>query len=161
MNHVHQRYRATVTEDIEMGKCHALSACYRRRPHRTTCSTSILRLSSTDLLDVIRKQWLTIRTRMSRGPLQFRYDYKLKTLDTTVLEARWKKIFQEQTQSFNINLSYVFDLRNKNTGRYKYYHSSCNCCERYLDKSNLITNNEDVDEPSINQTGFGVGVVNS
>ena len=116
MNLVYQRYRATITEDIEKGKYHAQSACYRKRPHRTTCSTSILRLSSTDLLDVIREHWLTIRTRMSRGPLQFMYDYRLTTLYTTTLEVRWNFFFQEQTHSFKINLSYVFVQRNKNTG---------------------------------------------
>ena len=125
-----------------------------------------------------RHQWRllaitqTIRTGVSRGPLQCRHDYRITTLDTTVLEARLKIMFQEQTQSFKIDLSYVFVLRNKNTGRYKYYHSSCNCCETYLDKPSLIINSEDVDiflerirqtdalQWAINQrsTGFGVGV---
>ena len=31
-------------------------------------------------------------------------------------------------------------LRNRTSGRYRYYHSSCNCCGRYLDKPSLITN---------------------
>ena len=82
---------------------------------------------STELLDVVRAHWSTIRTRVSRGPLQCRYEYRLTTLDTIVLETPLKKMYQEQTNAFKINLSYGFVLRNKNTGRYKYYHSSCNC----------------------------------
>ena len=101
---------------------------------------------STELLDVVRAHWSTIRTRVSRGPLQCRYDYRLTTLDTTVLEMPLKKMYQEQANAFKINLSYGFILRNKNTGRYKYYHSSCNCCGRYLDEPSLITNSEDFDD---------------
>ena len=100
---------------------------------------------STELLDVVREHWRTIRTRVTRGPLQRRYDYRLTTLDTTVLETPLKKMYQEQTNAFKINLSYGFVLRNKNTGRYKYYHSSCNCCGRYLDEPSLVTNSEDFD----------------
>ena len=75
---------------------------------------------STELLDVVRAHWRTIRTRVMRGPLQCRYDYRLTTLDTTVLETPLKSMFQEQTNAFKVNLSYGFILRNKNTGRYKY-----------------------------------------
>ena len=83
---------------------------------------------------------------MSRGALQCRYDYRLTTLDTTFLEMPLKKMYQEQTSAFKINLSYGFVLRNKNTGRYKYYHSSCNCCGRYLNEPSLVTNSEDFDD---------------
>ena len=34
-------------------------------------------------------------------------------------------------------------LRNKNTGRYRYFHSSFNCCGRYLDEPSLVTNSQD------------------
>ena len=101
---------------------------------------------STELLDVVRAHWSTIRTRVTRGPLQCRYDYRLTTLDTTVLETPLKNVFQEQTTAFKINLSYGFILRNKNTGQYKYYHPSCNCCGRYLDEPSLITNSKDFDK---------------
>ena len=74
---------------------------------------------STELLDVVRAHWSTIRTRVMRGPLQCRYDYRLTTLDTTVLETPLKKMYQEQTNAFKINLSYGFVLRNKNTDRYR------------------------------------------
>ena len=83
---------------------------------------------------------------MSRGPLQCRYDYRLTTLDTTVLEPSLKIMFQEQTNAFKINLSYGFVLRNKNTGLYKYYHTSCNCCGSYLDEPSLVTNSKDFDD---------------
>ena len=35
------------------------------------------------------------------------------------------------------------DLKNKHTGCYRYYHSSCNRCSRYLDEPSLITNREE------------------
>ena len=72
---------------------------------------------STELLDVVRAHWSTIRTRVSRGPLQCMYDYRLTTLDTTVLDTPLKIMFQEQSNAFKINLSYGFVLRNKNTGQ--------------------------------------------
>ena len=71
---------------------------------------------------------------------------RLTTLDTTVLEPSLKIMFQEQTNAFKINLSYGFVLRNKNTGQYKYYNSSCNCCGRYLDEPSLVTNSKDFDD---------------
>ena len=101
---------------------------------------------STDLLDVVREHWSTIRTRVARGPVQTRFNYRLTTLDTTALEEPLNSMFQEQTTAFKINLSYGFILRNKNTGRYRYYHASCNCCGRYLDTPSLITNSKDFDE---------------
>ena len=101
---------------------------------------------STELLDVVRAHWSAIRTRVSRGPLQCRYDYRLTTLDTTVLEPNLKIMFREQTNAFKINLSYGFVLRNKNTCQYKYYHTSCNCCGRYLDEPSLVTNSKDFDD---------------
>ena len=64
----------------------------------------------------------------------------------TVLVPSLKIMFQEQTNAFKINLSYGFVLRNKNTGQYKYYHSSCNCCGRYLDEPSLVTNSKDFDD---------------
>ena len=40
-------------------------------------------------------------------------------------------------------MSYGFILRNKQTGRYRYFHSSCNCCGRYSDEPSLVTNLQD------------------
>ena len=37
-------------------------------------------------------------------------------------------------------------MKNKNTGQYRYYHSSCNCCGRYFDEPRLITHRGDFDE---------------
>ena len=101
---------------------------------------------STDLLDVVREHWSTIRTRVARGPVQTRFNYRLTTLDTTALEEPLNRMFQEQTTAFKINLSYGFILRNKDTRRYRYYHASCNCCGRYLEQPSLITNRSDFDE---------------
>ena len=55
--------------------------------------------------------------------------------DTRALDLR--PTFQEQTTACKINLSYGFILRHTISGRYKYYHSSCNCCGRYLDEPSL------------------------
>ena len=52
-------------------------------------------------------------------------------------------MFEQQTNAFKINMSYGFVLKNKNTGCYRYYHSSCNCCGRYLDEPSLITDREE------------------
>ena len=60
------------------------------------------------------------------------------TSDTVGLELG--HIFTDQTTAFKLNISYGFILRNQTSGRYRYYHSSCNCCGRYLDEASLITN---------------------
>ena len=101
---------------------------------------------STDLLEVVRNNWSSIRTRVSRGPLQTRVNYRLTRLDTTDLHPPLYRMFQEQTNAFKINLSYGFVLKNKNTGQYKYYHLSANCCGRYFDEPRLITNRGHFDE---------------
>ena len=93
-----------------------------------------------NLQDVITENWSSIRSHVTRGPVQSRYNYRLTSLDTRSLELR--HIFEEQTTAFKINISYGFILRNKQTGRYRLYHSSCNCCGRYLDEPSLITNAE-------------------
>ena len=101
---------------------------------------------STDLLEVVRNNWSSIRTRLSRGPLQTRVNFRLCSLDTTTLETPLKTMFEQQTNAFKINLSYGFVLKNKNTGCYRYYHSSYICCGRYLDEPSLITDRGDFDE---------------
>ena len=62
------------------------------------------------------------------------------TSDIGGLELR--HIFAAETTAFKINISYGFILRNRTSDRYRYYHSSCNCCDRYLDEPSLITNAE-------------------
>ena len=55
------------------------------------------------------------------------------------------ELIDEQTTAFKVNLGYGFILMEKQSGRFKYYHSSCNCCDRYLEESALITNRADFD----------------
>ena len=100
---------------------------------------------STELLEVVRNNWSSIRSRVSRGTLQTRVNFRLCSLDTTTLETPLNTMFEQQTNAFKINLSYGFVLKNKNTGCYRYYHSSCNCCGRYLDEPSLITDCGDFD----------------
>ena len=80
----------------------------------------------------------SIRTHTSHGPVQSRYNFRLTTSDTAGLELG--HIFAEQTTAFKLNISYGFILRNRTSGRHRYYHSSCNCCGRYLNEPSLITN---------------------
>ena len=91
-----------------------------------------------ELQDVIIQNWGSIRTHTSHGPVQSRYNFNLMTSDTVGLELG--HIFTDQTTAFKLNISYGFILRNRTSGRYRYYHSSCNCCGRYLDEPSLITN---------------------
>ena len=91
-----------------------------------------------ELQDVIIQNWGSIRTHTSHGPVQSRYNFRLMTSDNVGLELG--HIFTDQTAAFKLNISYGFILRNRTSGRYRYYHSSCNCCGRYLDEPSLITN---------------------
>ena len=91
-----------------------------------------------ELQDVIIQNWCRIRTHTSHGPVQSRYNFNLMTSDTVGLELG--HIFTDLTTAFKLNISYGFILRNRTSGRYIYYHSSCNCCGRYLDEPSLITN---------------------
>ena len=91
-----------------------------------------------ELQDVIIQNWGSIRTHTSHGPVQSRYNFNLMTSDTVGLELG--HIFTDQTTAFKLNISYGFILRNRTSGRYRYYHSSCNSCGRYLDEPSLITN---------------------
>ena len=91
-----------------------------------------------ELQDVIIQHWGSIRTHTSHGPVQSRYNFRLTTSDTAGLELG--HIFAEQTTAFKLNIYYGFILRNRTSGRHRYYHSSCNCCGRYLNEPSLITN---------------------
>ena len=93
---------------------------------------------SSALQDAVRDNWAAIRTHVVNGPVQARYNIRLMTSDIGGLELG--HIFAAQTTAFKINISYGFILRNRTSDRYRYYHSSCNCCGRYLDEPSLITN---------------------
>ena len=54
-------------------------------------------------------------------------------------------LFDQQTTAFKMNCSYGFLLKNKTTNRFRYYHSSNNCCGRLLEEPSLITNRDDFD----------------
>ena len=55
-------------------------------------------------------------------------------------------LFDQQTTSFKINCSFAFILKEKQSGRLKYYHSSNNCCGRYLEEPSLIGKRADFDQ---------------
>ena len=54
-------------------------------------------------------------------------------------------LFDQQTTAFKVNVSFGFVLREKENDRLRYYHSSNNCCGRYLEEPSLITNRGDFD----------------
>ena len=100
---------------------------------------------SSALQDFVQENWGSIRTYVARGPVQTRYNHRLTTMDTRELQEPLRQLFEEQTTSFKVNLSFGFILKQKVTGRLRYYHSSNNCCGRLLEEPSLITNRADFD----------------
>ena len=100
---------------------------------------------SSDLQDAVRDNWGSIRTYVAQGPVQTRYNRRLTTMDTRELQEPLRQLFEEQTTAFKVNLSFGFILKQKVTGRLRYYHSSNNCCGRLLEEPSLITNRGDFD----------------
>ena len=83
-----------------------------------------------------------MRTHVVRGPVQTRYNRRLTSLDTRDLHEPLRVLFDQQTTAFKINCSYGFVLREKQSGRLRYYHSSNNCCGRFLEEPSLVTNSQ-------------------
>ena len=100
---------------------------------------------SSDLQDAIRDNWGSIRTHVARGPVQTRYNRRLASLDTRDLHEPLRELFDQQTTAFKLNCSFGFVLREKESGRLRYYHASNNCCGRYMEEPSLITNRGDFD----------------
>ena len=100
---------------------------------------------SSDLQDTVRDNWGSIRTYVAQGPVQTRYNHRLTTMDTRELQEPLRQLFEEQTTSFKLNLSFGFILKQKVTGRLRYYHSSNNCWGRLLEEPSLITNRGNFD----------------
>ena len=97
---------------------------------------------SNRLQEFVHDNWTSIRTHVARGPVQTRYNRRLASLDTRDLHEPLRELFEEQTTAFKVNLSFGFILKNKTTGRFRYYHSSNNCCGRYLEEPSLVSNSE-------------------
>ena len=95
---------------------------------------------SRDLRDFVHENWASVRTHVVNGPVQTRYNHRLTSMDTRDLHEPLGQLFDQQTTAFKINLSFGFILREKQSGRLRYYHSSCNCCGRYLGEASLVTN---------------------
>ena len=97
---------------------------------------------SSELQVAVRENWTSIRTHVVNGPVQTRYNRRLTSLDTRDLHEPLRVLFDQQTTAFKINCSYGFLLKNKTTNRFRYYHSSNNCCGRYLEEPSLVTNSQ-------------------
>ena len=100
---------------------------------------------SSAIRDAVRENWAAIRTHVVNGPVQTRYNHRLTSLDTRDLHDQLFLLFDQQTTAFKINCSYGLLLTNKTTNRFRYYHSSNNCCGRLLEEPSLITNRDDFD----------------
>ena len=98
---------------------------------------------SSAIRDAVRENWGSIRTYVAKGPVQTRYNHRLTTMDTRELQEPLRQLFEEQTNAFKVNVSFGFILKQKATSRLRYYHSSNNCCGRYLEEPSLITNRDD------------------
>ena len=100
---------------------------------------------SNRLQEFVHDNWTSIRTHVARGPVQTRYNRRLTSLDTRDSHEQLRVLFDQQTTSFKINCSFAFILKEKQSGRLKYYHSSNNCCGRFMEEPALITNRADFD----------------
>ena len=100
---------------------------------------------SSAIRDAVRENWGSVRTHVVSGPVQTRYNHRLTSLDTRDLHDQLFLLFEEQTIAFKVNVSFGFILKQKATNRLRYYHSSNNCCGRYLEEPSLITNRDDFD----------------
>ena len=100
---------------------------------------------SSAIRDAVRENWAAIRTHVVRGPVQTRFNRRLTSMDTWDLHEPLCVLFDQQTTAFKINVSYGFLLKEKQSGRFRYYHSSCNCCGLLLEEPSLITNRDDFD----------------
>ena len=100
---------------------------------------------SSAIRDAVRENWGSVRTHVVNGPVQTRYNHRLTSLDTRDLHDQLFLLFEEQTTAFKVNVSVGFILKQKATSRLRYYHSSNNCCGRYLEEPSLITNRADFD----------------
>ena len=72
---------------------------------------------SSELQDAVRDNWGSIRTYLTQGPMQTRYNHRLTTMDTRELQEPLRQLFEEQTSAFKVNLSFGFILKQKVTGR--------------------------------------------
>ena len=98
---------------------------------------------SSALQDFVQENWASVRTHVVRGPVQTRYNHRFTTPDMRLLNEPLGELFDEQTTAFKINCSFGFVLKQKENGRLRYYHSSNNCCGRYMEEPALITNRAD------------------
>ena len=98
---------------------------------------------SNAIRDFVHENWASVRTHVVNGPVQTRYNHRLTSLDTRDLHDQLFMLFEEQTTAFKVNVSFGFILKQKATSRLRYYHSSNNCCGRYLEEPSLITNRDD------------------
>ena len=97
---------------------------------------------SAELRDFVHENWASVRTHVVNGPVQTRYNRRLTSLDTRDLHEPLFTLFDQQKTAFKVNASYGFVLKEKQSGRLRYYHSSSNGCGRLLEEPSLVTNSQ-------------------
>ena len=93
----------------------------------------------------MHENWTSVRTHVVHGPVQMRYNHRLTTTDLRVLNEPLFVLFDQQKTAFKVNVYLGFVLKERQSGRLRYYHASSNCCGRYLEEPALITNRADFD----------------
>ena len=90
---------------------------------------------SRDLRDFVQKNWASVRTHVVNGSVQTRYNHRLTSLDTRDLNEPLCELLEEQKAAFKLNCSYGLVLKEKQSGRLRYFHSSGNGCDRLLEQN--------------------------
>ena len=93
----------------------------------------------------MHENWASVRTHVVNGPVQTRYNHRLTSLDTRDLHEPLFVLFDQQKTASKVNVSYGFVLKENQSGRLRYYHSSSNYCGRLLEEPSLIANRDDFD----------------
>ena len=92
------------------------------------------------------QHWQSIRTEEHTGNrVQDRYNFTLHEIASSTFTEMVHRIFREQTTAFKINVSFVFFLRQMETGELRYYHSSQNN-SRFFYVPHLIRTEEDLEK---------------
>jgi len=103
----------------------------------------VIRFQKTRILYL--RHWESIRTRENTGSrVQDRYNFHLNDISVNQFREMARRIFDQQSTAFTINLSFGFMLRNVEIGELRYLHSSFNN-NKYLDIPHRIRNEEDLE----------------
>ena len=98
-----------------------------------------------DLERFIRLNWDSIRTFSHRGPIQNQFNFYYSDDVCNLIGRIAKTIMKNQENRFKINYGFSFELKNIETGEFRYYHASNNY-SLMLDAAVLISNEAELNE---------------